>query len=1322
MRNTLNFNDEQAKTGNVEIQADQAEATAEANIEKTQAQKSARESRTARLQASKDTLTAELASKFSFMDKATPEENITSAISLAASINSVISTSDIGLGKNYISALPSYISSTTLEEINEAVAKKVEAYEQYTGISQDRPEIILVTDFKPLYQSKISTDNSKKILDYRYKHAFPTDAGKYFDTQVFSRNLKVDNSKKLFKINKESSNIQQKTKEKSTNFQTFIDSLTAVSGYLLNISSTFDRLRQRLDLRDNLHDVNADETLRRHLVNYSSIKSDQVLNHLSDSLRSNFISKYDMSYVLNLFGHDQKKVKNKYTSTKIWLQLLNETKNILTTHSLSLIDVSYPQLKTDNNPIKILKTPDVKRFQYSSYVSIDSIDVIKNYQRDDGDASYSIDRLLQKINETYNSLYENVNFKNIETRIAALTNLISREYRYSRGLSDKNVKNTLYSQYGYTVSTNNSDVFDFIIGNIGDSILDYPENPINSLVAVSQKQPEQNVKVLPLESIFIEGESGNLLPGSNYYVDSALTFVDQRFDTSKLKELSAMLYKNDVLFNTVVNGMNLLASEYVDDASFNSSELYTKISNPKIFFSEIRKSFLSDNGLPNSLLQRDVMTPIFAMAHNNANLRSLLFMYVISVAFQTPSFLSVATRISSEVFNKTQTFSSLNQAIDISYKPDASISPRGEIELSSNKSYFITKGQLNDSLIKRSDLIFKISEILRNVINAFKLDNLAIENNITRYGGHIDTIIAMTVFDAIISVVNAYGNKHIVGLHSKDSEDNLVVQERIDNHTNSIHNINGKLSKEITLIQHAVFGILNSITKLKNSIDNSINYVNSEASINELKKIFPLFENNLNLLYMLFSEQQVRLFSNAVSDIQAALRPNAFGASYPADADHDNDFDYDDQIKILDDAVLTPIMKDAIERIFSNDEYVDPIASGHKLFTVGIPQGFLRQLQQKVDVKKIKKISSYVKQNDIIKIKLYKIDLLNPDIVYKPKDFLFEMSRFPVRNNSLIKGVGKQSNNMIDLIKRFPTRDYAGSFTEGGSLVQYFQAENQEDNALSGNDYSFLSETQKFELYKNHILSYLFEVYIKIMTGISTTDYHFDIIEQQPAIDSTLVEEVLNNDLVKIASDKLRPQSPDNVISQEGNFFKQKTKASKFEKNNQDKRTNPTGTTGISSINALTQYEKQLPTRNNSPNLTKEQALGQISPKDIKLFKFKASVLNETMRMLTPQSDPLAVSKRLLMPKQFDRVFNIMIDPQSFEINVETTNNTPHGKQALEQLITRGEVLPVSTPETLHSGARISTKKYSPKRKNISEGNLVFDKYIVAIETFGDEE
>jgi hypothetical protein len=696
---------------------------------------------------------------------------------------------------------------------------------------------------------------------------------------------------------------------------------------------------------------------------------------------------------------------------------------------------------------------------------------------------------------------------------------------------------------------------------------------------------------------------------------------------------------------------------------------------------------------------------------------------------KSSSFLNITTRITNEIFKKAQTFAALNQAIDANYKQGES--SRSQVELSViNKSTFISRGQMNDALIRKSELTIKISELVKKIVDSFKLEKTTVgnrryvvEDTSTRYGGHVDTIVAMTAFDLLVSIIGNYGNKNIVGLHIKDNEETLVSQERIDNHSSSIREITERLNKEIVKVQHGVFGVLNSIKNLRNSIDNVINYANSENSIKELKKLSSLFEGNLSLLQMLFDENQIRLFSNAVADIQAALRPNNLGASYSPDANKDDNFDADDEIKILDDSVMSPVMKNALEELFSQDQYSSSDAIGQKIFTIGIPQGFLKNLQQKVDTKKIKKMSSFVRQNDIFKIKIYKIDLQNPDIIYKPKDFLFEMSRFPARNNSLIKTSNKKSSSVLDVIKRFPTRDYSGTFVEGGSFVQYLQAQGKENNALTQSEYSFLSERQKTELYTNHVLSYLYEIYLKVMTGITTADYHFDIIPQTPPIDSSFTEEIMTNELVNFAGTKTRPRTGKNEKNfQEGMFFKQKTnKTNRANSVISSSRSNPGGTTGVSFNNAATQYDN--PVSKTTSSLTKEQAIKQLSSiTDVNFMKFNASVINETARMLTPQADPLAVSKRLLTPKQFDRIFNVIVDPQSFEIDDKMTNSTPHGKQALELMIRQGDILPISNSETFHPGSKISAKRYVSRRKNISEGDLVFDKYIVAVETFGDEE
>ena len=125
-------------------------------------------------------------------------------------------------------------------------------------------------------------------------------------------------------------------------------------------------------------------------------------------------------------------------------------------------------------------------------------------------------------------------------------------------------------------------------------------------------------------------------------------------------------------------------------------------------------------------------------------------------------------------------------------------------------------------------------------------------------------------------------------------------------------------------------------------------------------------------------------------------------------------------------------------------------------------------------------------------------------------------------------------------------------------------------------------------------------------------------------------------------------------------------------------------------------------------NPTIDQAIKALDKQPAKLSEFLLATSNEANRTLTPQSNILSVAKRLIMPNIFDRVFNIAVDPFSFEINVDETNKTPYGGSALKQLILSGDATYVFDKVLLR-------KRYA------AEGELLFEKYFVAIETVGDE-
>ena len=120
-----------------------------------------------------------------------------------------------------------------------------------------------------------------------------------------------------------------------------------------------------------------------------------------------------------------------------------------------------------------------------------------------------------------------------------------------------------------------------------------------------------------------------------------------------------------------------------------------------------------------------------------------------------------------------------------------------------------------------------------------------------------------------------------------------------------------------------------------------------------------------------------------------------------------------------------------------------------------------------------------------------------------------------------------------------------------------------------------------------------------------------------------------------------------------------------------------------------------------------------------------------------------ALNQYVLVPKQFERVFNVIVDARDFEVDYAATTATPFGKEALLLAIAQGDIIP--NPD--YFGARRSTKdiavasvssasgavsrtgypagrepnnvnNYVARAKNQSDASI--DKYYVTIETFDE--
>jgi len=1252
---------------------------------------------------------------------------------------------DTGSGKGKNAIIPIFdlfpdpgVSLPSSSDELSVSTKKFDAYEHLTGISKERPEIIMLTNFQPLFNEQSFSDHPGAKLAVNSVQHLQTDAGAFFDHQASVRKLKQHNANQLMSSLKQNSHIiKQEFSLRKENFSNRIGELTATSHYLWGLIKTLEKLKHQLDLRDDVHEVDPQESLRNHVGNFGPVRSDGLLRGLTTSVNSNFPPKFNVVDVMGLFGYTKVNTRTVYTSSKLWLQMMFEFKNLLRTHSLNLLDIEPTYQKRDDSPAKITQTPGVKRFDFAAFLpNIPAMSDIKDIQPND------IPGMLSLITDAYNVIYENVQFKNDETRIAALLNAVSREFRYSRGISNPDVQNTLESYYGYNiVNNNNLKLMDVVIGQFGNNITDIPAVKSSALTSIAQFQPAENVAVMTLESKYIEGDNGIITPGSSYFIDYVLEVDGDKFATNRMIQLQEYFDKAYKQFNVFVNGMNLLAAEYTDDQDANAGTFEISLNNPRSLFNELRKNIVTDSGFEHVDVKKDVLVPVFAAAKNNQKIKSLMVMYFI--AKMSKSYGSNVVKFfksSKQQDNTAATDAIIDQIIAELLKEATAISNVDSLNKFKNGQTGEKHGKVlvNVATIKNA---FKTNTRLLTVIEghfsqiaaAFRSGNLALNGNVTRYGGHPDTVIMMALMDVIATMMDLYGNRKISGKVIDKTGTSFSINEKTQNHAASINEVDHRLSKEIVLTQHVIFTVLNTLKRLSNSIGNVVNYLNSPQSLKELKKIVELIDDP-KLLHMLFSEQQIRLFASSVADLSHALREASTASSVLDDVNGDGKFDADDEIRALDDSSVSTRVKEAIDALFSLSEYSSAMANNKKILTVGIPLGFGQHLQRKVDVRRLKKSSFDDKQNDIIKINVYKVDLQNPDIVYLPRSYFFELSRFPVRSESLVKNI--VAKDKMNIINRFPTRDYSGIFAEGGSLVQYYNAAPDESEALSSDEYSFLPQNSKMQLYMNHVMSYLLEVYIRVMTGISTSDYHFDLIDPPPNTEEDFVNLIVNHHLGEVTSKRGPKETNDENVHQGGSLFTSTHKGSNSRggrgmnhsdgtEATQGAHGNSSGTPGMSIMSAMSNFTGDTvddisPLARQKPRTT-DDLLSSVSTKDVPLLQHTFGVINEFARTPTPLSDPLSVSKRLINPKQFDRIFNLLVDPNDFEIDVNATMATPHGKQAFELLVRHGEILPQMTQSSLFMGSNKTSNAYSARKKSPAAGDLSFEKFLVSIETIGED-
>jgi hypothetical protein len=388
-----------------------------------------------------------------------------------------------------------------------------------------------------------------------------------------------------------------------------------------------------------------------------------------------------------------------------------------------------------------------------------------------------------------------------------------------------------------------------------------------------------------------------------------------------------------------------------------------------------------------------------------------------------------------------------------------------------------------------------------------------------------------------------------------------------------------------------------------------------------------------------------------------------------------------DFTSIIDEFGIDPVTRQTLYALFSLPEYRSSKGFNKQLLAIGIPSGFTRKLQGSTSVSQYRVLDNSrarsAFQRDVIKIKVYKQDVCNSEIIYEPKSFLFEMSRFPVKNTALYASVPETVSAALDVAKLIPMRDF--SFSSGIESQTLQTYANFENDAYNPGVYSFLTKDQRSEIWTNHALSHLFEVYVKSLTNLSLFEHVFDKTQQtsHQFIDESLAQTVIDGytALFLNSEKKLKAGSNTNAV---------------FASDESPITSVPASTIAAHAAARAAAVAK----------------IGDMSANNVPLYLFGLKQLMSVFKSFSTLTPRQVLLEKLFLEKMFERVFIVSIDPDEFYIDIKQTKSSDAGHALYTSWLAQGRI--DNLPGYLRS---------TDRQRTASDSLLV--KYYVTVESFG---
>lgn len=987
----------------------------------------------------------------------------------------------------------------------------------------------------------------------------------------------------------------------------------------------------------------------------------------------------------NLHGYKKSNLLEAFSNSKAWIQYVELLKREFVSHSETFFG-NQPKARESQNQYEIdeIAKPEDKRWMNWKILFDKQVDDFLDYNQ--------INTNLKLINTIHGKIIRDFYGDNVygdyfdatdyDTSLLFYRYVIDKEARISNYMISQEGISYLGNKFGYTISPNgNSEFWDYLFGRFSTKIYDFPLNPAGgnqSLVGFAKYQ-SGGVRILTLEKNYLD--ISNATPGIRYFVDTTVKFDTSRggnFETAQLSEFIKLISdcKKTVEIIANVSGLTVSGEKSAIINSGNSTGINFDTIDAKLNFAnnvQINSNVNEDNQIEVIYNASNLYTHIIPMSfikmiaqpsdkfkHVQKDLFSNFFMYLFANANSvvSNSAKSQASLIANDCLSNIANILINNVHNDPSASNKKKLS---EITISNGyyqssvtqvKDNYETFGEKNKSQLENTtiDKFIKMisdSPVIKSCISVFSDIKKIVSawGNKSKYTGISQTAIFIYVFQYILKVIACQTFTNFQGVvagtkivyHPTDISENKETtttwyfkvdlpnfaltnnQFRVNanNEFESVYLENVKISHFIEYNNHAsnldagysfLTNLYNQLVDLKSNFDKSsaiyardvYDALSGDETID--KEDIETYAN------MSLTGEQLILSSWSKSELLDRMKESGIGNITNVSGFSNctlNDykfFDYKDFRH-----VSFSILKD----YFKSAEFQIDKSNNKQIISIGIPNGLIRAINQSLH---LPTGGEFPRSFSTIKIKVFKIDHLFPNLVFKPIEFLFQIDRF---GTCIASNWEKQENfNLLFCPTKIVKPD--GSIKTFASYLEAFPFGEDAQGVLT-ND-------QTLEIYTNHVKSFILSEYVRWFTSSDLQDdkfHHFGTISQNSTKDA------------------------------------QSTLANSFSNNNEF---NPTG-------DILISYKD--PASGNTYTISSKSKIAKSKQLTI---PFNNSIETFTTSHDTFLTNYNVLARDFIFPKKFDRVFNVVVDPDDFEVDINETD-----KDDLSNFIKSGHALKVGT-------------------------------------------